>query len=89
MRSFGTDGEIALVDAFKHVFHFATHFICFIHVCRNIKDELQRWGFPEDVAGEMLDDVFGKKVSSTFMEDLVDANNASSFYKELNRLEEV
>ena len=34
----------------------------------------------------MLDDVFGKKVSSTFVEGLVDANNASSFYKELEEV---
>ena len=54
-----------------------------------MKDELRRRGFPEDVISEMLNDIFGKKVSSTFVEGLVDATDAVSFYKEIDRMEEV
>ena len=42
VRAFGTDGEQALSDAFKHEFGFAQHLICFIHVQRNVKDMLHK-----------------------------------------------
>jgi len=32
VRVIGTDGEKALIDAFKHEFGFAQHLTCFIHV---------------------------------------------------------
>ena len=41
IRVFGTDGEIALVDAFSHEFRFSTHLFSFNHVHNNIKKELQ------------------------------------------------
>ena len=31
LLAFGTDGEEALAQAFKHEFHFAVHLTCFIH----------------------------------------------------------
>ena len=45
IRVFGTDGEIALVDAFSHEFRFSTHLFSFNHVHNNIKKELQSWDY--------------------------------------------
>lgn len=84
MRSFGTDGEKTLIDAFLHEFHFETHLFCCFHVRRNVKDELRRQRLPEDVANEITDEIFGKK---TYVEGLVDAEDSSSFYKKLDELE--
>lgn len=36
IKSFGTDGEKALVDAFVHEFRFATHLYCTIHARKNV-----------------------------------------------------
>ncbi len=41
VRVVGTDGEQALIDAFKHEFGFAQHLTCFNHVRRNVKDKLR------------------------------------------------
>ena len=70
---FGTDGEKALINAFQHEFPFAQHLTCFIHVCRNIKDELIQLGITQDIRIEILDDIFGKKIGDTHYEGIVDA----------------
>ena len=38
VRVVGTDGEQPLIDAFIHEFGFAQDLICFIHICRNVKN---------------------------------------------------
>ena len=87
LRSFGTDGEKALVDAFLHEFRFVVHLYCFIHARKNIKDQLYNRKFPEAVACEIVDDIFGKQVGSTFIEGLVDAENEAMFYEKLEQME--
>lgn len=86
LRSFGTDREKALVDAFLHEFRFATHLFCCIHAHRNVKDELRRRRLPEYVASEITDDIFGKKTGSTYVEGLVDAED-DTLYRKLDELE--
>ena len=81
LRSFGTDGEKALVDAFLHEFRFVVHLYCFIHARKNVKDQLHTRQFSERVACEIADDIFGKQVGSTFIEGLVDADNEAAFYQ--------
>jgi len=87
LRVFSTDGEKALIDAFSHEFPFATHLTCFIHVRRNIKEELGNTLFPQDVQTEILDDIFGKKVGTTLYEGLVDASDEVKFEEKLELLQ--
>ena len=42
----GTDGEQALVDAFKDEFPYPQHLTCFVYVRRNMKRKLQDCNIP-------------------------------------------
>ena len=84
IRAFGTDGEEALSDAFKHEFGFAQCLTCFIHVRRNLKDKLAECNIPVDLSQKILDDVFGKKLGSVFVEGIVDASDDSDFQNKLD-----
>ena len=83
LRSFGTDGEKALVDAFVHEFRFTIHLYCSIHARNNIKKNLRDRRFPESVVNEIADDVFRKQVGTTYCEGLVDAESEEVFYQRL------
>ena len=75
----GTDGEQALVDAFKHEFSFAQHLLCFNHMRTNVKDKLHQCCIYSQIGLEVLDDIFGKKAGTVFIEGLVDAMNTTDF----------
>ena len=75
IRAFGTDNEKALIDAFTHEFQYAVHVTCFIHVRKNIKDQLAKHSISDEVRSEILDDIFGKRVGSTLLEGLVDSED--------------
>lgn len=82
----GTDGEKALMDAFKHEFRFAQHMTCFNHVRRNVKDMLCDCNVPTSLRDDILDAVFGKKVGSVYTEGLVDATDTADFEEKLDKL---
>ena len=84
IRAFGTNGEEAPSDAFKHEFGFAQRLTCFIHVRRNMKDKLAECNIPVDLSQKILDDVFGKKLGSVFVEGIVDASDDSDFQNKLD-----
>ena len=88
VRAIGTDGEQALIDAFKHEFGFAQHMTCFIHVRRNVKDKLRECNIPTQLSTDILDDIFGKKVGSVYIEGLVDAQDSYAFQEKVKRLVE-
>ena len=69
----GTDGEQPLIDAFMHEFGFAQHLTCFIHVRRNVKERLHVCNVPTLHSTEILDDIFGRKLGTVYIEGLVDA----------------
>jgi len=74
IRAFGTDGVKALIYAFSHEFGFSQHLTCFIHVRRNIKDQLDKCSVPTtSIARVVIDDIFEWRLGSTF--DLVDSND--------------
>ena len=75
--------EKALIDAFSHEFRFASHLTCFIHVKRNIKEELKKRMIPDSVQSEILDDIFGRRSGSSLFEGLVDCIDVSSFEEKL------
>ena len=89
IRAFGTDGEEALSDAFKHEFGFAQRLTSFIHVRRNLKDKLAQCNIPVDLSQKILDDVFGKKLGSVFVEGIVDASDDSDFQNKLDAVTQV
>lgn len=87
LRAFGTDGEKALVDAFSHEFHYASHLTCFIHCRRNIKGQLQVLGFPDSAIKEVLDDIFGCQNGNVLAEGLVDSVSEEEFNQKLPVME--
>ena len=87
--AFGTDGEEALVKAFKQQLQFAVHLRCFRHMRQDIKQKLTAdMGFPADIASEVLADIFGNKEGPTFFEGLVDCNSEDEYDSKLSMLEE-
>ena len=89
VRAIGTDGEQALINALKHVFGYAQHMTCFIHVRRNVKDKLRDCCIPTQLSTVILDDIFGKKVGSVHTEGLVDANDAIELDDKVSRVIEI
>ena len=83
LRAFGSDGEKALVDAFIHKSRFAIYLYCSIHARNNVKKNLRDRKLPESVVNQIVDDVFGKLVGSTYCEGLVDARSEEIFYQKL------
>ena len=79
VRAFGTDGEQPLIDAFSHEFGFSQHLTCFLHVRQNIKDELNKYNIPTEVASLMLDDIFGRRLGTVFEEGMVDSSDDADF----------
>lgn len=87
MLAFGTDGEAALVKAFKTQFGFAIHLRCFRHMKQDIERKAHEVGFPSDVTKELLSHIFGIKTGPTLFEGLVDCNSESEFESKLNLIE--
>ena len=83
IRAIGTDGEKALIDAFKHEFQFATHLQCFIHARNSVKRQLAEGKYPESVASEIVDEIFSKQVGSTYVAGLVDSASEEEFFGKL------
>jgi hypothetical protein len=87
LKAFGSDGEIALSDAFSHEFSVAEHLICSIHMQRNIKQKLIDPRVPDTIRSEILKDICGKQCDGTLYEGLIDANNSLEFDNQLNYLQ--
>ena len=83
VRAFGTDGEDALANALAHEFGFVQRLTCFIHVRRNVKDKLADCNIPSELAHKILDDIFGRKLGTVFVEGIVDASGVTDFQSKL------
>ena len=79
LQAFGTDGETALIEAMAHEFGFATHLLCAIHLRRNIKQQLHDLNFPVEHRRKVLDEIFGGRRGSVYLEGLIDAKSAEDF----------
>ena len=86
LQAFGTDGEKALIDAFSHEFGFAIHLLCAIHLRRNVKQHMQSCNFPDEHRRQTLDDIFGAKRGSVYLEGLIDAKSTEEFDSNLAAL---
>lgn len=84
--AFGTDGEEAVVKAFKQQFLFAVHLRCSRHMKQDIQRKLSvDMGFPSDT---IIAHTFGCKSGPTFFEGL-DTNSEREFDSKLQSLEAV
>jgi hypothetical protein len=79
IRSFGTDGEQALISAFSHELRYSQNLTSFIHVCRNITEKLRKCNIPAKTSQQILHDIFGRKMGTVTQEGLVDASDADDF----------
>ena len=88
--AFGTDGEEALVKAFKQQFPFAVHLRCSRHMKQDIQRKLSvDMGFPSDTVSKIIAHIFGQKSGPTFFEGLVDINSEDEFDSKLQSLEPI
>lgn len=87
LKAFGTDGELALSDAFSHEFSGAEHLICSIHVQRNIKQKLIDLRVPETIRNKILKEICGRQCDGTLYEGLIDAADPLEFDEQLNYLQ--
>ena len=81
--AFGTDGEVALIEAFRQQCQSAVHLLCFNHCRENIKRKLRELNVPPLVASDYIFDIFGGQRGTTFVEGLVDAESECDFDKKL------
>ena len=88
VKSFGTDGEQALIDAFQHEFSSSSHLTCCIHVRRNTKAKLQELGIAGHQRNVILNDLFGQKEGSHYSEGLVDTSNEKMYEAVFTKLVE-
>ena len=79
VQCFGTDGEIALIDACKQAFTLGLSLICSIHVRRNIIAKMHELRISEGAKKMILDDIFGHSTGGHYSEGLVDAVSESMF----------
>lgn len=75
-----------MADAFGHVFPIATRLLCAIHKRRNIEATLTDMKVPDNIQCGILDAIFGKGKSNTYVEGLIDAIDARSFELKLEVL---
>ena len=84
MGLFGTDGELALANAFEN----ALHLCCFKHFRDNIESKLKSLNLMPSSCEEILCDIFGVTDSEQTQLGLVDAVDTTDFASKLNALEE-
>ena len=87
--SFGTDGEVPLIDAFKQQCPLATHLTCFSHCRDNVKRKLRDLSIPSSVINEYMLEIFGGQSGTTFIEGLADAVSEDDFDAKLMSLEDI
>ena len=87
VSAFGTDGEEALYSAFSSVFPKSIHLLCQIHKRDNITRKLRCMKASEDVAKQILADIFGSTNGETRYAGLIDSPDNSNFNSSLNMLE--
>ena len=59
---------------------------CFIHVQRNVKDMIHKCNIPPQNGDDIIDDMFGKRFGSTYVEGLVDASDSIDFQEKVEKI---
>ena len=86
--AFGTDGEKALVTAFRNNFERATNLLCDLHLKANVESKLQEFGISGKVKETIVADIFGRQGGTVLETGLADASSRDMFVKQLGQLEE-
>ena len=87
--AFGTDGEVALIDAFRQQCQSAVHLMCFNHCRENVKRKLRELNVPPLVASDYIFDIFGGQCGTTFVEGLVDTDSEGDFDRKLAEFKDI
>ena len=85
IKAFGTDGELALENAFMTSFPVAQHVRCFLHFKGNIDRKLQELNIPSSLRSEIIKDVLGSP--SQLEHGLVDAASSEELNDQLSKFE--
>ena len=87
--AFGTDGELALSNAFESAFPFAQHLLCDMHMEDNISSKLTELGIRGIEAKQFMADIFGSLSSSVSpTASLVSSKTKEGFLERLECLKE-
>lgn len=86
--AFGTDGEKALVTAFRNNFERATNLLCDLHLKANVESKLQEFGISGKEKETIVADIFGRRRGSIFEAGLADVSSSEQFVQQLDQLEE-
>ena len=89
IKAIGTDGEEALYNAFVKRIENLIHLRCFLHERQNIDRHLKAIGVSEHERKDIIADIFGRQVGSTFKEGILDSDSAEEFWLRLTQLERV
>ena len=84
LQTFGTDGEECLFNAFSVQFTQAHHIRCFLHFRDNCKAKLSELKVSNDVALEIIQDIFGSLIKG--IHGFVDAPTADDLRNQFDHL---
>ena len=88
VRSFGTDGESQLYQAFQMQFPKAVHLRCFRHFRANLVTKLTVLGMPSETVDQYMKDIFGRTIDGIHQVGLVDCSTEEEFDHKLQVLQE-
>ena len=86
LQAMGTDGETALINAFKCIFTTALHLLCDLHMKENIEHHLNSLNVDSFLLRKIVFGVFGRRVGSVKIKGLVDCTTEEEFTVSRNNL---
>ena len=84
LQAFGTDGELALINAMKLVFCAALHLQCDLHMRENIEYQMKEYHIDNFLSTKLLFNIFGRQVGNSKLKGLVDCTSEEDFHDFLN-----
>ena len=73
----------------RTVFPGAVHIQCALHKRDNIKEKLRHLGVKEDTARQIMNDIFGHHIFSTYYSELIDAKEVREFNSKIEILKAI
>ena len=86
-HAYGTDNEVALVNALAAAFHNGKGLFCYIHIKKNISFKLQKLGLSVETREEICRDIFSKPKGLLWDEPTKFLDTASGLMKKWDELE--
>ena len=87
LHAYGTDNEVALVNALAPAFHNGKGLLCYIHIKKNITLKLQKLGLSVEAREEICRDIFSKPKGLLWEEPTKFLETASGLMKKWDELE--